>query len=171
MYTIGFAKAKEPDVLINPQPCRTLEELYQWINKFLNDRDFKIEAPITLESINKAMENGEDVMQISFTGYQVALIFGHSDVVEQASSRYVYSEFINNYFDNQRLRIVFQTETTTYDSDIDDFSIDPLNKLYSMANLIFGQQKDDIILNGGYIFVDFDYQGKPKNFSVKYSKK
>lgn len=89
MYTIGFIKTERPDVLINPDRCRSVNELHNWLTAFLNKDDFSLHPPITRESLETALKL-EKPVQINITGYQVALLFGKDNVIQDATSRFIH---------------------------------------------------------------------------------
>lgn len=89
MYTIGFIKTERPDVLINPDMCRSVNELYDWLTAFLNEDDFSLSPPITKESLEAALKLDKPV-QVNITGYQVALLFGKDEVIQDATSRFIH---------------------------------------------------------------------------------
>jgi hypothetical protein len=66
------------------------------------------------------------------------------------------------------IRVVFQTPEKVFDSEIDDFSDGNLSKVYSMAMVSFGNLKDEIVDNGGYVLVESDSSGRPTNLSIRY---
>ncbi|MEI6950380.1 hypothetical protein V9K67_24575 [Paraflavisolibacter sp. H34] len=101
MYIIGFIQDSQPRALINPVPCATREKLYTWIDEFLNERDFKLEAPITQESLEQALAANKPVT-IPFTGYKVKLMFGPEEVIHAATDRFVHNlDGISGYFQKQ----------------------------------------------------------------------
>lgn len=89
MYTIGFIKTERPDVLINPDMCRSVNELYDWLSAFLNKADFSLSPPITQESLEAALKPNKPV-RVNITGYQVALLFGKDQVIQDATSRFIH---------------------------------------------------------------------------------
>lgn len=89
MYTIGFIKTERPDVLINPDMCRSEKELYEWLTSFLNEDDFSLYPPITRESLETALKP-EKPVRVNITGYQVALLFGKDHVIQDATSRFIH---------------------------------------------------------------------------------
>ncbi|MBO0936421.1 hypothetical protein J2I47_07665 [Fibrella sp. HMF5335] len=89
MYTIGFIKTGRPDVLINPDMCRSINDLYNWLTAFLNEDDFSLHPPITREGLESTLQFNKPV-QVNITGYQVALLFGEDHVIQEATSRFIH---------------------------------------------------------------------------------
>ncbi|MBO0939227.1 hypothetical protein J2I47_21920 [Fibrella sp. HMF5335] len=89
MYTIGFIKTERPDVLINPDMCRSVNELHNWLTAFLNKDDFSLSPAITQKGLVTALQPGKPV-QMNITGYQVALLFGKDEVIQDATSRFIH---------------------------------------------------------------------------------
>lgn len=50
MYLVGIIKTDLPKALINPTPCRTVNDLHKWLLDFFNKDDFKLDQPITIET-------------------------------------------------------------------------------------------------------------------------
>lgn len=89
MYTIGFIKTERPDVLINPDSTRTIEELYTWLTTFLNKDDFSLDPSITLERLRDALKLDRPIL-VNITGYQVALLLGEDNIIQEATTRYIH---------------------------------------------------------------------------------
>ena len=89
MYTIGFIKTERPDVLINPDTCRSIDDLYNWLTGFLNADDFSLSPEITLERLQTALEPGKSV-RVAITGYEVALLFGRNQVIQDTTTRFIH---------------------------------------------------------------------------------
>ncbi|XAZ81816.1 hypothetical protein A6C57_26860 (plasmid) [Fibrella sp. ES10-3-2-2] len=89
MYTIGFVKTEQPDILINPDTCRSMNELYDWLMAFLNEDDFSLSPLITPESLAEALKI-EKPVQVNIPGYQVALLFGRDQVIQDATYRFIH---------------------------------------------------------------------------------
>jgi len=89
MYTIGFIKTERPDVLINPDMCRSVDEIYDWITRFLNKDGFQLYPPITQESLKDALKTGKPV-RVNIAGYQVALLIGEDQTIQKATSRFIH---------------------------------------------------------------------------------
>lgn len=79
MYTAGFIKTTQPNILINPAFFESIPELFSWLTNFLNTDNFLLDIPITLELLTNALE--EHPVQINMNGYQVAIILGHSEIL------------------------------------------------------------------------------------------
>src|SRR5688500_8368069 len=92
MYIVGFIKTDAPEVLINPVPCASVQELYDWISGFLNGKDFQLDVAITRENLEAALQAKRPI-RVDFNGYQAALLLGHQQVVSAATERMVYTDF------------------------------------------------------------------------------
>jgi len=89
MYILGFINLNDERALIDPKPCRSVDDLYIAITDFLNTKDYKLEPPITKEGIALSLKEGVPV-RINITGYSVALLFGENEVIECSTDRYVH---------------------------------------------------------------------------------
>jgi hypothetical protein len=92
MYLVGFIKTDAPQVLINPVPYATMQELYDWNSGFLNEKDFKLDVAISRENLEAALQSGKPV-RVSFNGHKAALLLGDQQVVHAATERMVYTDF------------------------------------------------------------------------------
>ena len=89
MYIIGYINLNDERALINPRMCRSIEDLYEAITELLDSKDYKIDPPITKEGLVLSLQAGEPV-RINFGGYNVALLFGKDDIIENNTDRYVH---------------------------------------------------------------------------------
>lgn len=89
MYTIGFTKTERPDVLINPVSCPTEISVYDWIKRFFNPEDFTLEIAITQEAI-KELLGSNNIGRINIDGYEVALLLGETETIQEATTRYIH---------------------------------------------------------------------------------
>ena len=89
MYTLGLIKTERPDVLINPVGHSTPQAVYEWLEQFFNPTDFALEIPITPEAVEKVLQSNQ-VGRINMNSYQVALLFGKTGVIEDATTRYIH---------------------------------------------------------------------------------
>jgi len=92
MYLVGFIKTDAPEVLINPVPCATEQELYDWITDFLNEKDFQLETPITQENLVAALQARKPI-RVNFNGYKVALLLGEVAIIQEATERFLHTDF------------------------------------------------------------------------------
>ncbi len=91
MFIIGLIKKETPRILINPQNCASLKELYAWLKSFLSDSEFKQNSLITLEQVQEAVES-ENPSQINFDGTPFALLFGKESVIYKSTDEFVQLE-------------------------------------------------------------------------------
>ena len=89
MYTLGLIKTERPDVLIDPVGHSTPQAVYEWLERFFNPIDFTLETPISQEAVEQVLQSGK-VGRINTNGYQVALLFGKTDVIQDATTRYIH---------------------------------------------------------------------------------
>jgi len=83
MYIIGYIQTHNPRVLINPVSCSSPEHLLEEINQLASKEDYKFDEPITIERLEGALKESKP-LRINFTGYQVALLLGEKEVINQA---------------------------------------------------------------------------------------
>lgn len=95
MYIAGFIQIDQPRVLINPMAHRSVAELYDWLERFFNQDDFSLD-PGMIDEADLAMElRGDKPLQINIAGYQVALVFGDSEVMGANMIRFVHAGHID----------------------------------------------------------------------------
>jgi len=92
MFIVGFIKTDAPEVLINPVPCDTEQELYEWITDFLNEKDFHLETAITQENLAAALQAKKPI-RVNFNGYKVALLLGEVSIIQDATERFLHTDF------------------------------------------------------------------------------
>ena len=89
MYTLGLIKTERPDVLINPVGHSTPKAIYEWLERFFNPSDFALDTPITQETIDQVLQS-DKVGRINMNGYSVALLFGKTGLIQDATTRYIH---------------------------------------------------------------------------------
>jgi hypothetical protein len=101
MLIIGFIKTDDPRALINPVMCRNETELYNWLASFFSDENFKLDEPITQDSVSHSLSNNAPVL-VPINGYNVAIMFGEDGVIQNNTERFVhtalfrYSDYMAN---------------------------------------------------------------------------
>lgn len=91
MYTVGLIKTDSPRILINPQTCKSVKELYAWLKTFLNHDKFNKEGSLSFEQVREAVEKDEPGI-VHFEGVGLALLFGKDDVMFKATDEFKYFE-------------------------------------------------------------------------------
>lgn len=91
MYIIGLIKVESPRILINPQNCQSLKELYAWLKSFLSDSNFKQEESLSIEQVKEAVEK-ESPAKINFEGTPFALMFGKENIIYQSTDEFIQLE-------------------------------------------------------------------------------
>ena len=94
MYFIGLTKIDLPNALINPEMCRTLQELHTWLTTFLGKDEFRLSEVITLESLSTTLESKKPV-RINIEGFKVAILLGEEDIIQSATERFVHVMGLN----------------------------------------------------------------------------
>ena len=89
MYIVGIIKTDFPKVLINPKSCIFIQDLHEWLLAFFNKEDFQLSEPITLDSLTASLQNKKPV-RVNINGYNVAVLLGESDIIQNSTERYVH---------------------------------------------------------------------------------
>lgn len=89
MYTIGLIKTERPDVLINPVGCSTTREIYTWLDSHFNAVDFALSTSAIQEAVEQVGQT-DALCQINLNGYEVALLLGKDEVIQERTTRYIH---------------------------------------------------------------------------------
>lgn len=89
MYLVGIIKTDLPKALINPTMCRTIQDLHQWLLTFFNKDDFKLDQPITVETLTNALQNNKPI-RVNITGFPLAILLGEDNVIQKNTNRFVH---------------------------------------------------------------------------------
>ncbi|WP_026461326.1 hypothetical protein [Adhaeribacter aquaticus] len=94
MYLVGFIKTDAPEVLINPVLCDGIDDLYLWLTNFFNEKDYKLDLPLTRQSLETALQADKPI-RVNINGYKVALLLGEENIIQNVTERYVHADLGN----------------------------------------------------------------------------
>ena len=89
MYFVGIIKTDFPKILINPKACDSMQDLYEWLILFFNKDDYKLDKPISLESLTTALQSNKPV-RVNIETYPIAVLLGDSDLIQESCERFVH---------------------------------------------------------------------------------
>lgn len=96
MYVIGLIQHPTSTVLIDPKDFSSVEDLYQYLDKFFSKENFELSVPITMESLESSLKEDKPVL-IPFNGSNVALMMGEKDLIFKRTSRFLHAGVIDEF--------------------------------------------------------------------------
>lgn len=89
MYIVGIIKTDLPKALINPTQCRTVNDLHLWLLDFFNKDDFKLDPPITIETLTNSLQKNQPV-RVNIKGFPLAILLGEDNIIQKNTNRFVH---------------------------------------------------------------------------------
>lgn len=108
-YIVGVIKTTRPDILISPTAVDTVEELFAWLTTFFNNEEFILSGPISMDALKLGL-GGENPMTIPMNGLPLAILFGESDVIMRATSRFLNIVDLNLLDKNSYKKVIARLE-------------------------------------------------------------